>query len=390
MKIGIYGGTFNPPHIGHIKAARSAIKALGLDKLIVIPANIPPHKELPAFSPAAAQRYEMAVLAFGDVEKAEVSDIEVSRDGLSYTCDTLKKIKRSYPGSEIFLVMGTDMFASLDRWYNFNYILENSTLSPLARSEGDIAVINAKAEELRASYNAGISVIGLEPVSVSSTEIRSELTHRLGRDYLSDSVYAYIIKNRLYGALVDFEWLRVQAYQMLNLKRIPHVAGCEAEAVKLARRWGVDADEARHAAILHDITKKCGFDEQLLLCRKYDIVTDITEKSEYKLLHSKTGAAIAQSDFGASDDVTEAISWHTTGKADMSLLEKIIYLADYIEPTRDFEGLTELRTLAYEDIDAALKLGLMMSIEDMRGRGIVPHYRSTEAIKWLERTGEKD
>lgn len=94
------------------------------------------------------------------------------------------------------------------------------------------------------------------------------------------------------------------------------------------------------------------------LCRKYAIICDTAETENPKLLHAKTGAALARDLFGVSDEIYEAIRWHTTGKPDMRTLEKIIYLADYIEPTRDFPGLDRLRELAYEDLDKAMALGL--------------------------------
>ena len=166
-------------------------------------------------------------------------------------------------------------------------------------------------------------------------------------------------------------------------KRIPHVAGCETEAVRLAEHWGADVDEAREAAILHDITKHLDMDDQLQLCRKYDIMTDTVEAAEVKLLHAKTGAAVARFEYGMSQAVSDAIMWHTTGRADMTLLEKIIYIADYMEPTREFEGVDILRSLAYSDLNLAIVMGLKMSIEDMRSRGITPHLRTEESLQWL-------
>jgi nicotinate-nucleotide adenylyltransferase len=102
-----------------------------------------------------------------------------------------------------------------------------------------------------------------------------------------------------------------------------------------------------------------------------------------KLLHSKTGAAFSRDLFGVCDKVYEGIRWHTTAKPDMTLFEKIIYLADYIEPNRDFEGVDELRALAYEDIDKAMILGLEMSLEDLKQRGAEPHRNSAGALEWL-------
>ena len=142
---------------------------------------------------------------------------------------------------------------------------------------------------------------------------------------------------------------------------------------------------AREAGILHDITKKLGLEELLILCSKYDILNDALENKSEKLLHSKTGAALSRDLFGISDDVYSAIRWHTTGREDMTLLEKIIYLADYVEPNRDFEGVEPLRKLCYEDLNAAMELGLKMSIEDLEERGSPIHQKTLEAYEYYSK-----
>ena len=121
------------------------------------------------------------------------------------------------------------------------------------------------------------------------------------------------------------------------------------------------------------------------MCDEYGIVLDDLEQKAVKLLHSKTGAAIARHVYGAPDEVCDAIYWHTTGKADMTLLEKVLYLADYIEPSREeFPGLEELRRLAYEDLDQALLLGCRLTIEDMEERGVPVHTNTLQARDWLK------
>ena len=121
------------------------------------------------------------------------------------------------------------------------------------------------------------------------------------------------------------------------------------------------------------------------LCEKYDIVLDSLEKKAVKLLHSKTGAAIARHVFGEPEQVCDAIYWHTTGKADMDLLSKVLYLADYIEPSRaDFPGLKELRQLAYQDLDAALLMGCELTIADMEERGMPIHTNTLQARDYLK------
>ena len=383
MRIGIYGGTFNPPHIGHVRAAAAAAEQLGLNRLLVIPAGIPPHKELEPGSPTNEERLEMVRLSFADLPCAEITDMELVRDGISFSINTVKELKRSCPGDDLFLIMGSDMYLTLENWRDADNLLSLVTPAVFSRGSAEDEKIGAYERDMNERLSVHTIIIEHKAVEVSSTQLRELLKRREGSEYLVDTAYEYIINKKLYGAKPEFDWLRVQAYTVLKTRRILHVAGCEAEAVRLARHWNADVNEAREAAILHDITKQFEHDDQLQLCRKYDIITDAVEAAEVKLLHAKTGAALARALYGASDAVHEAILWHTTGRADMSLLEKIVYIADYIEPTRVFENVKELRTLAYTDLDAAVARGLKMSVEDMRARGITPHDRSEEAYLWF-------
>ena len=157
------------------------------------------------------------------------------------------------------------------------------------------------------------------------------------------------------------------------------------QLLRLLGQPSPDPEAARRAGILHDCTKYLDLAEQLKLCDEYGIVLDDLEQKAVKLLHSKTGAAIARHVYGAPDEVCDAIYWHTTGKADMTLLEKVLYLADYIEPSREeFPGLKELRRLAYEDLDQALLLGCRLTIEDMEERGVPVHTNTLQARDWLK------
>lgn len=388
MRIGIFGGTFNPPHVGHRAAAETAARALRLDRLFVIPAAIPPHKALPENSAQPSDRLTMTKAAFSGMERTEVLDIELERGGSSYTVDTVDELRAVYPDAEIFLLMGTDMFVTLKNWREADRLIGMITPAVFSRGENDDAEIALYADELRKSHGVSARIVRNDVIEISSTELRSALAERGGIEYLDGVVYSYIISHRLYGARPDFRWLREQAYSMLKPRRVAHVRGCEKEAVRLAARWGAVEEDAREAAILHDITKKLTMDEQLRLCEKYGIINDNVELANLKLLHAKTGAAVARDMFGVSDEVYDAIRWHTTGRAGMALLEKVIYLADYIEPTRDFEGLDALRRLCYENIDDAMILGLRMSVDDIKSYGEEPHKRTLEAMEYLLRAKE--
>ena len=384
MKIAIYGGTFNPPHRGHVESLQAVYEQAKPDRVLVIPASIPPHKELAAGSPDAEKRLELTRLAFKELPYAEVTDMELTRTGKSYTSDTVAELLRKYPDAELMLAMGTDMFLSFETWHEYRYLIDNVTMLVFARREGEDEKIFKYGEYLESKYGAKINYIMHDPLPISSSEIRRLLPRRLGRELLPGAVFARIVKNGDYAAKPDFPWLREQSYAYLSPKRIPHVQGCEWEAVRLAKRWGESEEDAAEAGILHDITKKLVLSEQLILSEKYGIINDTYETANVKLLHAKTGAALARDLFNISDRVYSAIRWHTTGKPDMTLLEKIIYMADYIEPNRDFPGVDKLRKLAYEDLDAAMVLGLKMSLEDIRSYGAEPYEVTVSAYEWYK------
>ena len=395
MKIGVYGGTFNPPHLGHLTAARAVYELLGLDLLLLIPAGLPPHKELPAGSPTPEQRLEMTRLAgeqLGLGDKVRTLDIELERGGRSFTSDTLAQLKAQYPDSELWLLMGTDMFLTLQAWHEPEKILSLAGIAAFGRTEEDTEeLFSAQREYLYKTYpQARIFTLTIPGViDVSSTELREKLAKGEGGNLLAPAVYGYILREGLYNTGADLKRLPISrlrpvALSYLKHKRIPHVLGTEQEAIRLAERYGADVEKARVAALLHDCTKKLDMPAQLALCGQYGIALDELEQRALKLLHSKTGAAIARDVFGVDDEVYSAIWYHTTGHADMTTLEKIIYLADYIEPSRDFPGVDTLRKVCYEDLDKGLLLGLEMTIEEMIAMGNPVHRATVEARDWLK------
>ena len=388
MRIAIYGGSFNPPHLGHEAAARTVAEALKPDRFLILPANTPPHKELEEGSPDGRQRLELCRLAFRDIPGAEVSDWELQREGKSYTADSVEALRKLYPTDELFLAVGADMFLSMERWYRFEYLFEQCTLAVFSREGGEEEALRRWGEELERRWGARWLLLPHEPLPMSSGEIRHRLKFRLGADELDDEVYGCIVKNGYYDALPELSWLREKAYAWLEPRRIAHVAGCESEAVLLAKRWGEDPELAAEAGILHDITKKLSFEEQLNLCEKYGIINDHAEQNTPGILHAKTGAAVARDLFGMEERVCGAIRWHCTGKPDMSLLEKIVWLADYIEPNRAFPGVEKIRALAYEDIDEAMAEALNMTLQHIRGKGREPYKDTAEAYQWYRREKE--
>lgn len=390
MKIGIYGGTFNPPHLGHITAARAVFELLKLDKLLIVPDGLPPHKDLPPDSPSPEQRLALTRLAADETglgDRVEVLDIELRQPGRSYTADTLTRLRALYPEDQLWLLMGTDMFLTLHRWHAPETILSLAGIAAFGRSEADTEELFAvQRDYLYKTFPQArlftLTIPGV--VDVSSTELREMLAAGGGASFLAPAVYGLILREGLYGTAADLKHLppgrlRPVALSYLNRRRVPHVLGTEQEAIRLAERYGADVEKARTAALLHDCTKKLDMAAQLELCRRYGIQLDELERQALKLLHARTGAAVARDVFGVDEEIYSAIRWHTTGRAGMTLLEKIIYLADYIEPSRDFPGVDKLRNVCYENLDRGLLLGLEMTIEEMRGMGNPVHHATIEA-----------
>ena len=389
MRIGIFGGTFNPPHNGHVTLARAAAEQLALDRLLIMPACVPPHKPLPD-RVTPQQRYAMAELMAAPVGRcAQASDIELHRTGKSYTSDTLQTLHEQYPDAELWLLMGSDMFLSLHTWHEPEVICALAHIAAFSRVEEDIrAAMERQKQTLEQQYRAEVALLNNpQLIELSSTDVRAALAAGRGSELVPEAVWGYIRREHLYGTQADLKHLTVEelrpiAMSYLKPKRMPHVLGTAEEAARLARRYGADETQARVAGLLHDCTKKLDMAEQLALCGQYGIILDPLEQKALKLLHAKTGAAIARHVYGVDDAVYQAILYHTTGRAGMSLLEKILYLADYIEPSREFANdpdVVRLRETVYEDLDRGLLLGLTMTIDEMVGMGNPVHHDTLDA-----------
>ena len=198
IRVGIYGGTFAPVHNGHVAAAKAFIEQMQLDILYVIPAGIPPHKQIDAADDPAV-RLRMCELAFWDVEKVFVSDVEIKRAGKSYTVDTLREL--SAPDRRLFLLMGTDMMLTLGSWRNPARIFE-LCYPVYVRRESDKALdeqIVQKIAEYNQTYGKVVRRIVTDPIEVSSTEIRTAIRAGQGIEHLVPArVAAYIEENGLY------------------------------------------------------------------------------------------------------------------------------------------------------------------------------------------------
>lgn len=197
-KIGVFGGTFNPIHNGHLHLAEGYCSALGLDRVLFVPTCIPPHKEADDLLPAS-YRLAMCELATRDALKMAVSDVEIRRGGKSYTVDTLRELARIYPGDRLYFLMGADMFLTIEEWNGFEEIARTAVLCTASRHEGELPSLKEHARKLERKYGAVCHIEAIPVLDISSTQVRDALSGGGDvRALVPDAVRDYIYENGLY------------------------------------------------------------------------------------------------------------------------------------------------------------------------------------------------
>ena len=225
------------------------------------------------------------------------------------------------------------------------------------------------------------------PVSgITAEDLRRLLCFGCADEVLPKGAVEKIRSAGIYGCCrrLAMDQLEQTVLSLLKPSRIAHVLGCRDTCVALAKAWGANQVDAARAGLLHDITKALDGPLQLTLCRAYGTMLDDFSVQNPKTLHALTGSLVAKHVFRENDAVVSAICSHTTGKANMNLLEKIVYVADYMEPNRNFPGVDALRQLAFRDIDLALKTGLEMTVAMLRQQNREVSKESLEALQWLD------
>lgn len=354
-RLGIYGGSFSPPHLGHLHAALHFYDEANLDKLIIMPAGKPPHKSLDVGA-SDLDRLVMCKLLFSESNVGKraisVSDYELSKAGSSFTYLTLTHFKDE--DTELFFLCGSDMFLSLDSWRNPEIIFSLSTIFCCSREEDDMNMLQAKKTEYEARYGAKILLSKAKPFPVSSSELRNALL--LGKStegYLDITVTRYIGEKGLYGNQEDLVSLRRLVQSKMSEKRFKHVLGVENECVFLGLRCGMTENELvnlRRAALLHDITHEMSVDEQIKLIASYGENIPEDMNLHPSVLHQYSGATYVKHAFSYSPSVAKAIACHTTGSENMSLFDMILCLADYIEEGRQYPDCVDLRSRVHSII----------------------------------------
>lgn len=337
------------------------MRSLALDHVLFIPTSIPPHKD-PVQGASTEQRVRFLQLALQTQPNFSMDPMELQREGKSYTVDTLSELKQRFPEAELFFLMGSDMLRSFLSWRAPAQIARLATLVCIRRF-GQSGDEQEMSEMLQITLNAKILL--LDGVSdLSSTDVRDRLFSALPiTGMVPEEVELALLEECAYQP-PQIVALHTKLREQLSSHRMRHTAGVWKTASELAQRYGADPAKARLAALLHDCAKELPTTELMKRTQASDPILPV--------LHAEVGAQLAESDYGVSDaEILQAIRLHTTGDANMTVLDKIIYLADMIEPYRDFPGVAELRRQAKVSLDDAVLLALLKSlwyIETRQGR----------------------
>lgn len=359
MRLGIFGGTFNPVHEGHIRTADYFTEALSLDKVILMPAKVPPHKETPDLV-NGVDRYNMCALAARAYPQLEVSNTELEMDEPSYTIDTLEEVLEEFPGANLFLLMGSDMFLTVQDWHRYDDIKELATICAVSRGDHEREELLEHGRLLQEG-GAEVFVGDMEPFPVSSTEIRQriisgESTDRflnpLERRYI-DGLGLYTEKDPaflIYEALVD---------KMEKPRRAFHSRCVASEAARLAAMYGADVKKAYISGLLHDVLHNVSSTEMLQMVADSDILLSSEQKEFPVVWHGILAASwLKETGVIADEEILSAIARHTVCGSEMTLLDKVVFCADETSLDRDYDDVWTAR----ERVDESLNDGFQYII----------------------------
>lgn len=380
-RLGILGGSFDPIHVGHMYMAKSACRYFDLEEVWLMPAGHSPNKDERGMT-GAEERLHMCELAAAGEEQIRACRLELDLRERSYTWRTLELVHARMPEYALYFIMGGDSLDYFDRWVKPERICELATLLVVPRDRFDVTALMEKIRKLRKRFSCRIEIVPCSQMEISSTRLRAQL--RGGNADPADfpaGVLEYIREQGLYQRgecpAMDMLEIRKKVKKSLDKARYEHTKGVMYTAAALAMANGYPIEKALLAGLLHDCAKCLPTEEKLALCNRHDILVTEVERKNPALLHAKAGMALAEEKYGVHDpEILHAIKVHTTGEPDMSTLDKIIYIADYIEPGRNqAPHLEVIRQIAFADLNqcmAEILYDTLRYLGDRKG-AIDPH-----------------
>lgn len=385
-RIGIMGGSFNPIHERHLEMAACAKREQKLERVIFLPTGNPPHKRDGLED--AEDRFEMTRLAVLNKPGFTASRMEIDREGVIYTVDTLAKLQKQMPDTAFDYIIGEDTLLDLPNWRKPDKVFGMCRFLVCCRTTEDTAKqpIVKKLEKRGATF----AFLKLGPSPVSSTGARKKLAEGEEPQELPPQVMEYIRLMGLYGckaSLSQGEVFYKKLRSSLSDKRLVHSLLVAHTARNLARLHGMDEDQAALAGLLHDCAKCMPLATMQQTAKENRLLLDKETLQSGNLLHGPVGAVVAEKEYGITDpNILAAIHCHTTGKVGMLPLDMIVYLSDKIEPSRrTYPVLEEVRALAQQDLAKAMLHSLESSLSYVRSQNTTPHPTTQKAADWLKR-----
>lgn len=382
MRTGIFGGSFDPVHIEHIHLVQAAIASLRLDRVFVLPAYVPPHKRGRVLA-EDSHRIAMLNAAFESVPQAIVSDYEIARGGVSYTYLTCKHFAEAYPEDTLYFLVGTDMLRDFPTWKNPEEILKYATLAVCDRAEQSEAWQREEQAKFYARFGEYFALVNYKAAAVSSTEARVLAAADYDVSALcGEAVAAYINRHKLYEIKNAHAALEKE-----KPARREHSLRVAVAAARKAALLQIPEKKAVTAALFHDCAKNLPSDSPIL--QGFALPAGVPEPVPEPVLHQFTGAYAAKHAYKIEDEeILNAVRYHTSGRAGMSLLEQLIFLADMVEDGREFPGAAELRKLYYAEqnsLDFTMFEALRETLYHLQAKGGEIYPLTREAYEYFEK-----
>lgn len=349
-RVGIMGGTFDPIHIAHLICAEEVLRSLDLDKVVFMPTGVPHFKQDKVIA-SPTERLHMVRLACKGNPRFEVSDLEVRRRGVTYTVDTLEQMHLANPEDSLFFILGADALTDIGSWYGSDRLPSLATYVVIPRPGYDIPTSPVKGRGF------DIEVCEVPSIDLSSTMVRERIAQGRSVQYLvPEEVRAYLEDMGLYadgrgpsdrqtvvnGRLIASVEQAVR--ERLSGKRLTHSFGVARTARELAEAYGVDGDTAYLAGLLHDWDKCIPNGQAVERAEDLGIRLKKSMRRTPSVLHGLTASkALPLELFDLPQEILDAIARHTVPVMEMRPLDKIVYIADKIEPGRPIEHTRAVR-----------------------------------------------
>lgn len=361
MRIGIYGGAFDPIHKEHKKIIHECKNKLKLDRLILLLSHNPPHKNY-QISPFEI-RAQMLKAETCDLDYVIVDEREYLRSASkNRSFEVLSELKNEYTAHDLIYIIGGDSMIKFHTWARPEIIARLMPIAVIPR-EGYEGLQEA-VENARKVYGARIKTLSFKGGQVSSSVIKAtyEFGDRSGD--VSDKVHDIIIRNNLYK---QFGFYIDKLKANISQELFEHCKSTALYALRFADKLDLSYDEVFLAALLHDCAKE------------KTVAAEYAERYPEKIIHQFEGAVVAQKEYGIDNPkILNAIKYHTTGKMNMSKLEKLIFSADMLEKNRDFEGVERLREIMEEDFEKGFLACVDTSIKRLEDTGRAIYYLTKE------------